>query len=139
MIYRTYLITKNDSNFSQLYHLAIKAEREVQGRKQHQPFRSHNGRNFQQRSEPKTTKLPVARHPSTPPFSSGVSKLSNVQFPQLKKGATSGASTSSSSSSSKIICHRCKGMGHVMKECPSRRAFIATEDGYVVLVMLKMI
>jgi hypothetical protein len=22
-------------------------------------------------------------------------------------------------------------MGHVMKDCPSRRAFIATEDGYV--------
>ena len=118
-------------NFSQLYHLAIKAEREVQGRKQHQPFRSNNGRNFQQRSEPETTKLPVAPQPSTPPFSSGVSKLSNVQFPQLKKGGTPGASTSSSSSSSKIICHRCKGMGHVMKDCPSRRAFIATEDGYV--------
>jgi hypothetical protein len=33
-------------NFSQLYHLAIKAEHEVQGRKQHQPFRSNNGRNF---------------------------------------------------------------------------------------------
>jgi hypothetical protein len=27
-------------NFFQLYHLTIKAEREVQGRKQHQPFRS---------------------------------------------------------------------------------------------------
>jgi hypothetical protein len=34
-------------NFFQLYHLAIKAEREVQGRKQHQPFRSNNWRNFQ--------------------------------------------------------------------------------------------
>ena len=22
-------------------------------------------------------------------------------------------------------------MGHVMKDCPSRRSFIATEDGYV--------
>jgi len=33
-------------NFSQLYHLAIKTEREVQGRKQHQSFRSNNGRNF---------------------------------------------------------------------------------------------
>jgi hypothetical protein len=114
-------------NFSQLYHLAIKAEREVQGRKQHQHFRSNNGRNFQQRSEPETPKLHVASQPSTPPFSSGVSKLSNVQ----KKGATPGASTSSSSSNSKIICHRCKGMGHVMKDCPSHRAFIATEDGYV--------
>jgi len=41
-------------NFSQLYHLGIKAEREVHGRKQHQTFRSNNGRNFQQRSEPET-------------------------------------------------------------------------------------
>ena len=105
--------------FSQLYHIAIKVEREVQGRKPHHTFRSNNGRNFQQRSELETL---------TPVFSFGVSKLSNVQPPQLKKGATLGASTSSSSSSAKIICHRCKGMGHVMKDCPSRRAFIATED-----------
>jgi hypothetical protein len=53
-------------NFSQLYHLAIKAEREVQGRKQHQTFRSNNGRSFQQRSEPETL---------TPTFSSGVRKF----------------------------------------------------------------
>jgi len=110
--------------FSQMYHLAIMAEREVQGRRQHQTFRSNNGRNFQQRSEPETLTL-------TPTFSSRVSKLSNVQPPQLKKGATLGASTSSSSRSAKIVCHRCKGTGHVMKDCPSRRTFIATKDGYV--------
>jgi len=69
--------------------------------------------------------------PETHAFSSGVRKLSNVQPPHLKKGATLGASTSSSSPSAKIICHRCKGMGHVMNDCPSRRALIATEDGYV--------
>jgi len=27
------------------------------------------------------------------------------------------------------MCHRCKGMGHVMKDCPSARAFIAAPDG----------
>jgi hypothetical protein len=27
------------------------------------------------------------------------------------------------------MCHRCKGMGHIMKDCPSRSAFIATNDG----------
>ena len=118
-------------NFFQLYHLAIKVEREVQGRKQHQTFRFNNGRNFQQRSEPETLKISIAPQSSTPVFSSEVSKLSNVQPPQLKKGATSGASTSSSSPSAKIICHRCKGMTHVMKNCHSRRSFIATEDGYV--------
>jgi len=109
-------------NFSQLYHLTIKAEHEVQGRKEHQTFRSNNGTNFQQRSEPETL---------TPAFSSGVSKLSNMQPPHLKKGANLGASTSSSSPIVKIICHRCKGMGHVMKDCLSHRAFVATKDGYV--------
>jgi len=57
-------------NFSQLYHVAIKAEREVQGHKQHQTFRPNNGRKFQQRFELETL---------TPAFSSGVSKLSNLQ------------------------------------------------------------
>jgi len=27
------------------------------------------------------------------------------------------------------MCHRCKGMGHVMKDCPSTYAFIAAPDG----------
>ena len=58
-------------NFSQLYHLAIKAEREVHGRKQHQSFKSNNGRIFQQRSKPETLKIYVAPQPSTPVFSSG--------------------------------------------------------------------
>jgi len=78
MISRKFLIAKNGVFFSQLYHLAIKAEREVQGRKQHQTFRSNNGRNFEQSFE---TEMPTL----TPVFSSGVSKLSNVQPPQLRK------------------------------------------------------
>ena len=47
-------------NFSQLYHLAIKTEREVQGRKQRHSFRSNNRRNFQQRSESEKSKISVA-------------------------------------------------------------------------------
>ena len=47
-------------NFFQLYHLAIKAEHEVQGRKQQQPFRFNNGMNFQQCSESETPKISVA-------------------------------------------------------------------------------
>ncbi|WVZ52679.1 hypothetical protein U9M48_003716 [Paspalum notatum var. saurae] len=31
--------------------------------------------------------------------------------------------------SANIVCHRCKGMGHVMRECPSKRAYIATDNG----------
>jgi hypothetical protein len=30
-----------------------------------------------------------------------------------------------------IQCHRCHGLGHVQKDCPSQWAYIATEDGYI--------
>ena len=30
-----------------------------------------------------------------------------------------------------IQCHRCHGIAHVQKDCPSQRAYIATEDGYI--------
>ena len=42
---------------------------------------------------------------------------------------SSGSATPSSSSSSKVVCHRCKGMGHIAKECPSKHAYIITDDG----------
>ena len=47
--------------------------------------------------------------------------------PQPQKKAM--APGASSKSSTKIVCHRCKGIGHVMKDCPNRRAYIATGDG----------
>ena len=28
-----------------------------------------------------------------------------------------------------IMCHHCEAMGHVMKDCPSKSAYIATDDG----------
>ena len=30
-----------------------------------------------------------------------------------------------------IQCHRCHGIGHVQKDCPSQWAYIAIEDGYI--------
>jgi hypothetical protein len=55
--------------------------------------------------------------------------VSSVQSQPQKKVVSTGAS---SSRSTNIVCHHCKGMGHVMKDCPSRRAFIATNDGWYV-------
>ena len=65
-----------------------------------------------------------------------MSKFSNVQAPPapVKKNypitpSSSGSVTPSSSSSSKVVCHHYKGMGHIAKECPSKHAYIATDDG----------
>ena len=121
---------KEWTRFSQLYHLALKAEREVQGRRQEQlSFRS-TGRSFSQRSEVEKPKAPVAKPPATPPVPapevSQVSHVSTVQAQQHKKQPTDKGSTSRSTN---IVCHRCKGMGHVMKDCPSTRAFVVAPDG----------
>jgi hypothetical protein len=37
--------------------------------------------------------------------------------------------TSSTGRSSDIKCHRCQGLGHIQRDCPSKRAHIATGDG----------
>ena len=123
---------KDWTRFSQLYHLALKAEREVQGRRigQHS-FRSNTRRTFQQCSDVEKPMAPIAKPPATPPApapASEVSNVSTVRAQQHKKHATLERG-SSSRSSTNIVCHRCKGMGHVMKDCPSTRAFIAAPDG----------
>jgi len=119
---------KDWTRFFQLYLFALKAEREVQGRRIVQySFRSNTGRSFQQRFYVEKPKASVAKPPATPPASK-VSNVSTVQTQQHKKHATLDRGYSSRSSTN-IVCHRCKGMGHAMKDCPSARAFIAAPDG----------
>jgi hypothetical protein len=31
----------------------------------------------------------------------------------------------------RIQCHHCLGFGHVQKDCPSQRAYMAIDDGYI--------
>jgi hypothetical protein len=52
--------------------------------------------------------------------------VSSVQLQQHKKVVSTNAS---SNRSTNIVCHRYKGIGHVMKDCSSHHAFIATNDG----------
>jgi hypothetical protein len=121
---------KEWTRFSQLYHFALKVEREIQGQRQRQNFSSNAGRSFQQHSDFDKPKALVAKPPATPPAATTpISEVSNVSSmqPQHQKKVVS--TSASSSRSTNIVCHRCKGMGHVMNDCPSRRAFIATNDG----------
>ena len=74
---------KEWTRFSQLYHLALKAEREVQGHRQDQlSFRFNTGRSFQQRSDVEKPKAPVAQPPATPPAPAPASEVSNVSTVQ---------------------------------------------------------
>jgi hypothetical protein len=41
----------------------------------------------------------------------------------------SSSSTTSTSRTSNIKCHRCHGVGHFQRDCPSKKSYIATDDG----------
>ena len=110
------------------------------------------GRQLQDRTSARTS------FASRTPALSGVPKPSSFRAPPPagKKTTTSGVSTTPNKSSSRaadsgnnvvqapaqssssaastgrtsgIQCYRCHGIGHVKKDCPSQRAYLATEDG----------
>jgi len=62
---------------------------------------------------------------SSSPRPSGSGKNS-MQEPS--KSASSVASTGRTPG---VQCHRCHGFGHMQRECPSQRAYIATDEGYI--------
>jgi hypothetical protein len=41
----------------------------------------------------------------------------------------SSSSTTSTGRTSDIKCHRCHGVGHFQCDCPSKKSYIATDDG----------
>jgi hypothetical protein len=53
-----------------------------------------------------------------------------LQVPAKKQNSPAPAAPSSGRSSG-IVCHRCHGIGHVKKDCPSQRTYITTDDGYI--------
>ena len=69
---------KEWTRFSQLYHLALKAEREVQGRRQQQSFRSNSGKSFPQCPDIDKPKAPVAKPPGTLPAAASMTPTSEV-------------------------------------------------------------
>ncbi|XP_066162124.1 uncharacterized protein [Oryza sativa Japonica Group] len=131
---------KEFNSVNQLFRFAMPAEKELQGR-------DHQGKSKASTYTPRTTPsagLPKAvsfRASSQPagkrPAASGASAAPKP-FPPPRpaesgKGSTQVPAKSASyvASTGRIQCHRCQGFGHVQKDCPSQRAYVATEDGYI--------
>ncbi|WVZ81234.1 LOW QUALITY PROTEIN: hypothetical protein U9M48_028633 [Paspalum notatum var. saurae] len=119
---------KDYNTTDQLFHIAVLAEQELQDRAQssRNTFGVSSSSRLQSskgRAAPPDTRrtLPPPATPSTPE----VSKSAFVP----KTGKTNTISATTPTTSANIVCHRCKGMGHVMRECPSKRAYIATDNG----------
>jgi hypothetical protein len=104
---------KEYHSIQRLFHLSMLAEKALHDRQQ-------------RRSSTFAPRQPPA--PAKASSSSGVraSTSSTVPSGVAAKPATA---TSSTGRSSDIKCHRCQGLGHIQRDCPSKRAYIATGDG----------
>ena len=104
---------KEYHSIQRLFHLSMLAEKELQGRQQ-------------RRSNTFAPRQPPA--PAKASSSSGVRTSTSSAVPSCV--TTKPAPPSSSTGrSSDIKCHRCQGLGHIQRDCPSKRAYIATGDG----------
>lgn len=130
---------KEFNSMNQLFWFAMLEEKELQGR-------DHQGKNKASTYTPRTmpsTGLPRAvsfRAPSQPaskrPAAFGASAAPKPSPPQPAESGNGSSqvpakSASSVASTGRIQCHRCQGFGHVQKDCPIQRAYVATEDGYI--------
>jgi hypothetical protein len=121
------LAYKEYNNVTRLFHLACKAEREVQGRRASARSNISAGKanSWQQR---------MASTPSTrisTPSSSDKTRAAptNSVAKTMQKPAASTSSVASTGRTSNIQCHRCKGYGHMMRDFPNKRVMIVRDDG----------
>ncbi|XP_066344069.1 uncharacterized protein [Miscanthus floridulus] len=129
------LAYKEYNSVNRLFHLACKAEREVQGRRASMRANIPAGR-----ASPWTPSNAAAPSTRAPPQSSSTIKprSSTTNSVPCPSEPTRGATATSAKSSSSVVstgrtrdiqCLRCKGYGHVRKDCPSTRVMVVRADG----------
>ena len=129
------LAYKEYNSVNRLFHLACKAEREVQGRRASMRANIPAGR-----ASPWTPSNAAAPSTRAPPQSSSTIKprSSTTNSVPCPSEPTRGATATSAKSSSSVVstgrtrdiqCLRCKGYGHIRKDCPSTRVMIVRADG----------
>ncbi|XP_066347010.1 uncharacterized protein, partial [Miscanthus floridulus] len=129
------LAYKEYNSVNRLFHLACKAEREVQGRRASMRANIPAGR-----ASPWTLSNAAAPSTRAPPQSSSTIKpcSSTTNSVPCPSEPTRGATATSAKSSSSVVstgrtrdiqCLRCKGYGHVRKDCPSTRVMVVRADG----------
>ncbi|WVZ93548.1 hypothetical protein U9M48_039519 [Paspalum notatum var. saurae] len=99
-----------------LFEYACKAEREVQGRRSKTYANSFAGRS------PTSSSTPALPAPST---------IGTTPRERMAKPAAPPAigAAPSIGRTRDIQCHRCKGFGHVIRDCPSKRTLLIRDDG----------
>jgi hypothetical protein len=89
---------------------------------------------------PSTSRTPAPAHFSMIPSTSRAPSTSmtppptphaSEMTPPAPRAAAkqSSSSTTSTGRTSDIKCHRCLGVGHFQRDCPSKKSYIAIDDG----------
>jgi hypothetical protein len=114
------------------------AEKELQGQ---QPTRVKSSFTpHHPLTTPSTSRAPATAHFLTTPSTSHAPSTSTTPPPTPRASemtppephATvkpSSSSTTSNGRTSDIKCHRCHGVGHFQRNCPSKKSYIAIDDG----------
>jgi hypothetical protein len=133
---------KEFNTINQLFQFAMLAEKELQGREtqNRSSARScYTPRTMPALGLPKATTFwpppPAGKRPSAPTNGVTATPKAPPQRPadsgknSLQGPVQSASSVASMGHTSIIQCHHCHGLGHVQKDCPSQRAYVATGDG----------
>jgi predicted transcriptional regulator YheO len=131
------LAYKDYTNITRLFHLACKAEREVQGQRASTRANISAWRNFsmQPRSSIPSTGRVVAPYSSSArtaaPPSSDKPRVNpaNTTTNTTQKPAATTSSVASTGRTRDVQCQRYKGFGHVTRDCPSKRVLVVKADG----------
>jgi hypothetical protein len=111
-----------------LFQLAMLAEKELQGQEPTRLKSSFMPRHTS--TTPSTSRAPGTTHFSTTPSTSRVPSTSTTPPPAPHAAAKpSSSSTTSTGRTSDIKCHHCHGVGQFQRDCPSKKSYIATDDG----------
>jgi hypothetical protein len=123
---------KDYVNIIRLFHFACKAKREVQRRHASAKTNFSTGRTNDGRTTP-SSPSPSRVAPSTSNNNSkprAAVTNSATWAPSATKSTPPPVESAASSSRTRDIqCHRCKGFGHVMHDCSSKRVLVVTDDG----------
>ena len=79
--------------------------------------------------QPRTTTTPTTRAPMPTSSDKPRATSANSVAKTTQKPAASVSSMASTGRTRDVQCHRCKGYGHVMRDCPSKRVMVVKDDG----------
>ncbi|XP_066385049.1 uncharacterized protein [Miscanthus floridulus] len=108
---------KHYDDITTLFAFACKAEREVQGRRARTHSNSFAGRTTLTHSTP------------TAPYTPSSTSRDKAAAPPPAPPSANKSASSSTSRTKDIQCHRCKGYGHMIRDCPNKRTLIIRDDG----------